>query len=150
VRRAIADDTFDDYERRAAVVREEVAVCLVERREVIRIIDAQHVPAKAAEAGGDIFVTSQVGFAFDGDVIVVVDPTEVGKLEMSGDGGRFVRDAFHEVAVATLGPDAEVEQLEARLVVACREPARGDRHPDAVAAALAEWASSRFDAACVL
>ena len=88
--------------------------------------------------------------AFDRDVIVVVDPAEIGELQMAGERGGFAGDAFHQIAVAALGPDVEIEQREAGLVVAGGEPAAGDRHADAVAAALPERAGRRFDAGRVL
>ena len=145
-RRAVADDAFDDDQRRAAVVREEAAIGFVDRGEVVGVVHGEHVPAEAAEARGDVFAEGQVGVAFDRDVVVVVDPAEVRELQVAGERGGFVGDAFHQVAVAALGPDVEVEQLEAGLVVAGGEPAAGDRHADAVAAALAERAGRGFDA----
>ena len=44
------------------------------------------------------------------------------------------------------GVDVVVEQLEARLVEVRGQPALGDRHADAVAAALAQRAGGGFDA----
>src|SRR5207248_1785225 len=79
------------------------------------------------------------------DVVVVVNPAQIRKLEMAGERCRLVRDPFHQVAIAALSPYIEIEQLEAWLVVSGREPAGGDRHANAVAAALAERPGRRFN-----
>ena len=128
------------------LVRQEALIRVVDRRQVVGVVHRQHVPAQAAEPRGHVLAERQVGLAFDRDVVVVVDPAEVRELQMAGERRRLAGDAFHQVAVAALRPDVEVEQLEAGLVVAGREPAAGDRHADAVAAALAERAGRRLDA----
>ena len=61
--------------------------------------------------------------------------------------GGFVRDAFHQIAVAAQGVDVDNRTVEAGLVEVGGQPARGDGHADAVAAALAERAGRGFDAA---
>src|SRR5438105_15510154 len=57
---------------------------------------------------------------------------------MAGERGRLARDTFHEIAVAADRVDVVIEDLRPRPVVAPAQPARGDRHADAVAATLAE------------
>jgi hypothetical protein len=71
-------------------------LCVLERGErarqqvqIIGITDAQDVPAVAKEARSNIFCESERGTAFDGDLIIVVDPAQVRELEVSGQGGRF-------------------------------------------------------------
>src|SRR5690606_23936925 len=92
------------------------------------------------------FAEGDAGTTFDGDVVVVVDPAEVGQLEVTGERGGLVRDALHEVTVAALHPNVVVEQVEAGPIVARRQPATGDGHTDAVATALAERTRRRLDA----
>ena len=65
---------------------------------------------------------------------------------MAGERGGFVGDALHQVAVAAKGVDVVVEQIEAGPIEMGGEPALGDRHADAVAAALAERAGRGLDA----
>src|SRR5215469_9810305 len=65
---------------------------------------------------------------------------------MAGKRGRLARHAFHHVAVAADRVDVEIEYRRVRAVVARREPARRDRHADAVAATLAERTGRGFDA----
>ncbi len=80
-------------------------------------------------------------------VIVVVNPAEVGELQMPGQRGRFAADAFHHVAVAAHGIDVEIEQLQSGPIVLGGQPAGGDRHAYAVAEALTERAGRGFHAA---
>ena len=125
---------------------EEALIGLLDGGEIVGVVHRQHVPAEAAEPRGHVLAERQVGLAFDRDVVVVVDPAQVRAASNGRRATPLRWHAFHQVAVAALGPDVEVEQLEARLVVAGREPAAGDRHADAVAATLAERAGRRFDA----
>ena len=84
--------------------------------------------------------------AFDGDVVVVVDPAEVVEAEMAGQRRRFRRDAFHHAAVAADGIDVVVEDVEARPVVAAGQPLLRDGHADAGGDALPERAGGGLDA----
>lgn len=63
---------------------------------------------------------------------------------MTGERGGFAADAFHDVAIAADCEDAEIEQIETRLVVIRREPFSGHSHTDAVARTLAKRTRSRF------
>ncbi len=146
VRRAKANDAFDDDQRRAIVVGEETLIGVVDRGQVVGILHGEHMPTQAAESRRHVFAEGEIGLALDRDVVVVVDPAEVRELQVAGERRGFVGDAFHHVAIAALRPNVVVEQLEARLVEAGREPTFGDRHADAVAAALAERAGRGFDA----
>jgi hypothetical protein len=63
-----------------------------------------------------------------------------------GQGSRFGRDAFHNVAIPTHRPNAEVEQLEARFVESAGEPLACDGHAYGVARALAQRPGGGFNA----
>src|SRR5262249_5729365 len=90
----------------------------------------------------------QGGVPLDGDVVVVVDPAEVGELEVTGQRGGLGRNAFHHAAVAAQGVDVEVDQvLEPRPVEVGRHPAAGDGHADAGGQAAAERPGGTLHAA---
>ena len=55
-----------------------------ERRRSLASVDVLDVPAVGLEAGADVFGEGQRRVAFDGDVVVVVDPAEVRQLEVPG------------------------------------------------------------------
>ena len=116
------------------------------RSQIVGIADPQHVPAIGEEARRDILGEGDAGLAFDGDVVVVVDPAQVVELEMAGERGRLRADAFHQAAVAANRVDVVVEQLEARLVVAAGQPLARDRHADAGGDALPQRTGRRLDA----
>jgi hypothetical protein len=145
-RRAPGDDAGYLDQHRAALEGRSLLERRVKGREVVGIVHFQHVPAEAAEPGRHVLAERQLRRALDRDPVVVVDPTQVIELQVAGQRGRFAGDAFHQVAVAALDPDVVVEQLEAGLVVAGRQPAAGDGHADAVAATLAQRAGCRLDA----
>ena len=77
-------------------------------------VTRSHVPAIAFEPRADIFAERQAGVAFNGDVIVVVDPAEVRKLQVSGQRGGFAGNSFHHVAVAADGVDVVIEESRNR------------------------------------
>ena len=147
VRRAIADDAVDDDQGRPVLGRAETSRArAATASQSLASRHPQHVPAIGREAGRDILAEGEVGVALDGDRVVVVDPAQVGELQMAGERGRLAGDALHHVAVAADRIDVVVEQREVRRVVARRQPALGDRHADAVAAALAERPGGGLDA----
>ena len=143
VRRAVADVAVDDDQRRSPLLALELLEGGGDQVGVVGVADPGDVPAVAHEAGGDVVVVGEVGFAVDRDVVVVVDPAEVVELEVTGDRGGFVGDALHQAAVAGDRVDVEVEEVRA---VAGALPLGGDRHPDRGGDALAERAGGRLDA----
>src|SRR5262249_50168576 len=81
----------------------------VQHLQVIGVADTRDVPAVANEAGGHVVAERQFGVPLDGDAVVVIDPAEVGELQVAGEGGGFGRDAFHDTAIATQGVHIEVD-----------------------------------------
>ena len=92
---------------------------------IVGVADARDVPAVADEARGDILAECQRGVAFDGDVVVVVDPAEIGEPQVTRERGSFAADAFHHAAVAGQRVDVVVDHLEARPIEVLRHPASG-------------------------
>src|ERR1700677_3098130 len=119
---------------------------MLDALEVVGVTYAQNVPSIGQKAPGDIFGESNTGVAFDGDVVVVVNPTEVIEAQMGGDRGRFGGDAFHHTTIAAHGVDVIVKNFKARFVVTVRKPFLGDGHADAGGDALPQRTSSGFDA----
>src|SRR5262249_41390453 len=95
LRRPVADVAVDDDERGP--------ICLVPEHiegprhhlQVVGVADPGHVPAVADETGGDVIVEGQGGRALDRDVVVVVDPAEVGELQVPGQRRRLAGDPLH-------------------------------------------------------
>ena len=83
---------------------------------VIRITDPRNLPSVTDETRRHILGESQIRVTFDRDVVAVVDPTEVGQLQVTCERRRFAGDAFHQASIATERVDVEVEQVEARAV----------------------------------
>ena len=114
--------------------------------EIVGVADACHVPAIGDEARRHVLGERPVGVTFDRDLVVVVDPAEVGELEMTGERRRLPGNALHHAAVAGQRVDVIVEQLEPGPVEVPRHPAARDRHADAGRDALAERTRGRLDA----
>ena len=109
VRRAVADVAVENDERGPAFGLAEDLERVLDAIDVVGVADPQHVPAVGEESGGDIFGEGDAGVAFDGDVVVVVDPAEVIEAQMAGQRGRFRRNALHHAAIAADGVDVVVE-----------------------------------------
>ena len=120
--------------------------CFLDGGGVHAVDGADDVPAVGFEALGDVLGEGDVGVAFDGDVIVVVEIDELTELERSRQRRRLGGDAFLQVAVGDDGVGVVVDEPVAVLVVAPSEPPLGDGHADAVGEALAEGAGGRLDA----
>jgi len=112
--------------------------------EVVGIADPQDVPVVAHEARCNILGEGDARVPLDGDVVVVVNPTEVVELEMTGQRRGLRADALHEAAVAADCVDVVVEDLEAGPIVSIGQPLSGDRHANARGDALAERSGGRL------
>jgi hypothetical protein len=114
--------------------------------QVVRIADVSDLPAVAEKAGRHVLRKGDAGWALNGDVVIVVDPTEVGKLEVTGQGRRLTADPFHHAAVPAKGIHVVVEQIVAGTIVSGRQPALRDSHADAHRNALSERPRRRLHA----
>ena len=120
---------------------------VAQRVQRVDVRNSDDVPAVTGEAGGHVLAEAQVSVALDGDVIVVVDPTEVREFEVSGQRSGLAADTLHQIAVAAHRINVEVEQIEVRPVVSRGQPAGGDCHSHAVADPLAKRAGGGLHAA---
>src|SRR5262249_37075544 len=100
VRRPITDMTVQNDKSRTAFRVPGDFERALDSVNVIGIAYAQHIPAIGEESRGYVLREGNVGIAFDGDVVVVVNPAEVIETEVSGEGGSFRRDPLHHAAIA--------------------------------------------------
>ena len=63
-------------------------------------VDVEGVPAKRAEAAGDVLCEGDVGASADRNLVVVVQVDETAKAEMAGERSGLRRDALHQIPVA--------------------------------------------------
>src|SRR5215471_7935523 len=113
--------------------------------EIVRIADAEHVPAICQEAHRDFLGEGDARVALDGDVIVVVDPAEVVERKMAGERGCLRSNAFHQATIAADRVDVIIEDIKARAVIATRKPFPSDPHADTGGDALTQWTGRRLD-----
>ncbi len=147
VRRAVADHAADDNQRGPIRGSAEIAPAPLDRRHVVGVVHPDDVfQPKPSNRCRHVLAEGQLRLAFDRDAVVVVDPAQIGELQVAGQRSRFATDAFHQVAVAAQGVDVVVEQLEARPVVAGSQPAGGHGHAHAVADTLPQRPGRRLDA----
>ena len=148
MRGAIADMTLDDDQGRHVVVRRKVSIACANRSRIVGVADALHVPAIGEETRRDIVAESQIRVALDRDPVAVVDPAKIAEHLVTGERGRFARHTLHHVAVAAYDINVVVEHRVIRPIEMLSQPAPGERHADAVAAALPERASRCLDSRC--
>ncbi len=145
VRRPEADDASDPNQGRAVGGGQEGLDSVGHGFAVVGVGHVQRGPAVALEAAIHVLAEGKVGVAFDGHGVVVVDPAQVGQLQVTSDGRRLAGNAFHHVAVAADGVDAIVEQAVAGPVESLGQPAFGDGHADTVPHPLAERTGGDLD-----
>jgi len=144
VRGAVADQRRDDDQRGPVVGLLERGQGPAELVQIVHVVDLDDVPAVAGKPRGHVLAERQRRGTLDGDLVVVVDPAQVGELEVPGQRGRLAADPLHQIAVAAQGVDVEWEQLEIGPIVAGRQPAGGNGHAHAVGHALAQRARGRL------
>ena len=104
-----------------------------------------NVPAKPLKPSRNVFGESQFCCALNRDGVVVVDPAEIRKPEVTGDRSSLGSYPLHQIAVAAQHIRFGIEELVTRLIVMGSQPAGGDGHADRVTASLAERASGRLN-----
>ena len=111
---------LDDDKRRHILVPAENLDRLIKPLQIVDIADAEHVPAIGEETRRNIVAESEVGVSFDRDAVAVVEPAKISEHLMASKRGRFIRDAFHHVAVAAYDIDIIVKDREIRPVETMR------------------------------
>src|SRR5215475_8351704 len=79
---------------------------------VVGIAYSQDIPSVGQKPGRYVLREGDASVAFDGDVIVVVDPAEAVEPQVGGQRGRFRRNALHHAPVSTNSIDVVIEDLE--------------------------------------
>jgi hypothetical protein len=147
VRRAVGDVRAYDHHRRLSLLGLGAFDCLVERGQVVGIVDPLHVPALSFEAAADVVgVERDRGGSVDCDVVVVVEEDQLAEAELAGDRCGLAGDSLHQVAVGADDVDVVVDDLVPGAVEAVGEEALGDGEADGIGEARAERTGGRFDA----
>src|SRR4030095_15123293 len=81
VRRTVGDVAVHDDESWSIARASQRRECTLEHLQVVGVADARDFPAVTDEACGHVIAERQRRIALDGDVVVVVDPTEVIEFE---------------------------------------------------------------------
>ena len=68
-----------------AIYGERVVVGARECHQVVCVRDVRDIPAIAGKAIGYVFVEGEIGIALDRDVVAVVNPAQVRKLQVTCD-----------------------------------------------------------------
>ena len=76
---------IDNHQRRPVTCILESCEGAFEHIQIVGIGHPRHVPAVADEPRRDVIAVRQSRAAFDGDLVVVIDPAKVGQFEVAGD-----------------------------------------------------------------
>ena len=113
---------------------------------VVAIDAAHHVPAIGLETLGGVVGEPAIGVAVDGDVVVVPEADQLGQAPGAGQRGGFMRDAFHQAAVAQEHPGAVVDDLVFGAVVALSQQLLGQGEAHGVGQTLTQRTGGRLHA----
>ncbi len=133
VRRAIPDMAVENDKRWAALGLLEDLQRVFDKVGVVGVAYAQDIPAVGQKPAAISSVKAMQRVAFDGDVVVVVDPAQIIQLQMAGERRGLRRDAFHHVAVAANDINPVIEDVEARPVIPGSQPFSAMAMPTLVA-----------------
>ena len=146
VRRTIGDVAVDDDEGRPVVGVLERVERPAQHFQVVSVTHPGDVPAIADKTGGHVITKSPLRVALDGDLVVVVDPAQIGKFKMAGQRRRLVTHPLHHAAVAAERVGVVVEHFEAGAIEIFDHPFSGDGHADTSGHTLPERSGGRLDA----
>src|SRR5262249_43829945 len=80
---AVGDVAIDDNKSRSIGGVLERCKGPFEHVQIISVADSRDIPAVTNEARSYVIAVGQRGIALDADMVVVVDPTQVGELEVA-------------------------------------------------------------------
>ena len=136
IRRTVSDVRPDDHERRAprhGAGRRDYPVYLLQ---VVAVCHLKDVPAVRTEAVADVLGEGEIGRAFDGDAIRIVEDDELAHAKVPRQRAGLGRDALHHVAVAGDDVGMMIDDLEVAPVEPLSEHVLGDCQTDGVRYAL--------------
>src|SRR4029077_20894675 len=145
VRRAVSNVAVNNDQSWPIIGSQEGLKGPRQHRLIIRISYAGDIPPIAEETGRYIFAERPLGVALDRDPVVVINPTEVRKPEMTGQRRSLSANPFHHATVATHRIYAAIEKFKARTIKVFRPPPFGKRHAYAGCDTLAERSSRGLD-----
>src|SRR5919106_3047694 len=146
VRGTVTDMAVQHDERGTVLGLAKDVESVLDALDVVGVAHPQNVPAISQKSRRNVFCKGDMRVSFDGDVVVVVDPTKVVEAQVTRQRRCFRRDTLHQAAVSANGINVIVKNLEARPVVTVGEPLLRDAHSDARSNALAEWTGRRLNA----
>ena len=114
--------------------------------DVVAVDVGNDVPAVGLEAPRRVVGEPALDLAVDRDAVVVVEADQLRQAQRAGERAGFVRDAFHQAAVADEHVGAMVDDRMAGAIELGREQPFGERHADRVGESLAERPGRRLDA----
>ena len=116
----------------------------VDGGEIIHVVHMQHLPAVRGEALFGVVAAREIRAAVDRDAVVVEEADQLAQLDVTGVAGRFVRDAFHEAAVARHEVGVVIDDVMTGAIERGREMRLGHGEPDGVGNTLTERTGGRF------
>src|SRR5581483_9956658 len=141
---AIADVSANQNKRRPVQFAASPANGLLNRFRIVAALHVLGMPAVCFKAFAHVLGETEIGAPSERDVILVVEEDQLAELQMAGKGGRFLADAFHEVAVAADTVGKVVHDGMARSIEAGSEPGLRDGQTDSISKTLAERPCSYF------
>ena len=105
-----------------------------------------HVPAVGFETLRGVVAEPAFDLAVDGNAVVVVQHDQLRQAQRAGQRTGFVRNAFHQAAVADEGVSIVIDHVQAGLVEFGGQQFFGQRHAHGVGEALTQRAGGGFDA----
>src|SRR6516225_8390790 len=83
--RTIADVAIENDESRAVFLMPEDVKSVLDPIDVIGVANPENIPSIGQKSGGDVLREGDTRVAFDGDVVVVVNPAKVIQAQMGGE-----------------------------------------------------------------
>ena len=129
-RRAETDPGLADDQGRTPVGTDRLGKPGVALGKVVGIGDPEHPPAVGGETGADILAEGEIGVAFNGDAVVVVEDHQFVERQRAGQRGGLGGAPLHHAAVAADHMDLVGDQTGFVQPGAGGEIPVGDRHAD--------------------
>jgi hypothetical protein len=140
-----ADPGMSDDDSRALLLRASGMQNLFHRGEIVPI-HFQYIPPIAFEPFANIITVGEVGGAFDGDPVTVIECNQLVQAQMTSERECFVRDALHQISIAAQDIGIMIHHVVTGSIEPLGQHGFGQRHTHGIATTLAQRTGGGFHA----
>ena len=144
VRTAVGYMRIDDYQRGSLALAAGRLYGPVKRLEIVSILHTVYVPAICLKSTGRVVAIRQRRRTVDRYPVIVIKANQLTQLQMTGEGGYFVRNPLHKITIADNEIRVVINDIVTGAIHLARESCFSQCHADGVGKSLPQRSRRGF------